>query len=178
MNKAVVNSIGIGSLWLIVVCTGLVGTAQAEEKLRVGVLDMRKVMMESKPGQQYRAELEKMVKERREKLTKEESGLKSLQEKFEKDKLVMNDKQKEQRQKEIDDKAAALQKALQEAQQQVSKRDSELSGEARNAVTEIIADVAKKEKLSMVVDRNQFVWAEEQVDITDQVAKAYEAKAK
>lgn len=173
VKRVVASMVVLGCLW------GLTAAAQAQDKVRVGMLDLRKVLVESKPGQRHRAEIEKMVKERRDKLTKEETAIKSLQEKLEKDKLVLTQAQKEQKQKEIEGKIADLQKVAQEYQQQVSKRDNELSGAAGAVVREIIADVAKQEKLVMVVDKNQagVYWVAEPVDITERVAKAYEAKA-
>src|SRR5687767_1469218 len=118
--------IGVVGLALVVVL-GVTAAAQAQEKLRVGVIDVRKILVESKHGQQSRAELEKMVKERRDKLGKEEASIKALHEKLEKDKLVLNEKQKEQKQKEIQDRVGALKKMSQDAQQEVGKRDTELS---------------------------------------------------
>lgn len=173
MKKVVASMAVIGCL------CGLATAAQAQDKLRVGVIDVRKVLVESKPGQRHRVELEKMVKERRDKLTKEETNIKSLREKLEKDKLVLTDVQKDQKQKEIEGKIADAQKLAQEYQQQVAKRDNELSSEASAIVREIIADIAKQEKLAMVVDKNQsgIFWVEEPVDITERVAKAYETKA-
>jgi outer membrane protein len=157
---------------------GSMAVVQAEEVLRVGVLDVRKVMVESKTGQQHRAELEKMIKERRDKLSKEEASIKALQEKLEKDKLVLTDKQKEQKQKEVEDKIGVLKKMSQDAQQEVAKRDGELSTKASGVVRDLINDIAKQEKLALVVDKNQSVifWVAQEVDITDRVLKAYEAK--
>jgi outer membrane protein len=154
------------------------GAAQADEKLRIGVLDVRKILLESKSGQAHRAELEKMVKERREKIGKEEAGLKALQEKLEKDMLVMTDKQKEQKRKEFDDRVGALKKMSQDAQQEVAKRDNEISGKASAMVRDIVDEIAKQEKVALVVDKNQagIVWVAEEVDLTDKVLKAYEAK--
>jgi outer membrane protein len=120
-----------------------------------------------------------MVKERREKLNKEEAGVKELQEKFEKDKLVLTDKQKEQKQKEFEERVAALKKLSQTAQQEVAKRDNEISGKASAIVRGIIDEIARQEKLAMVIDKNQsgIFWVAEEVDLTERVLKAYEAKA-
>lgn len=165
-----------GLLIAVALCVTTAVTAQ--DKLRAGVIDVRKIMTESKIGQQYRAELEKMAKERRDKLGKEETAIKALHEKLEKDKLVLNDKQKEQKQKEIEDKVAALKKMAQEAQQEMGKREAELSQKASASLRDVAEVIAKQEKFSMVIDKNQpvIVWVEEQVDITDKVMKAYDAK--
>lgn len=169
----------LASVLMVALAVGLMTGAQAQEPLRIGVLDVRKVILDSKPGQAHRAERDKLVKERREQIAKEEAAIRALQEKLDKDKLVLTDKQKEQKQKEINDKIAVFQKAAQEAQQDLAKRDNEALARFEAALRGIVGDVAKQEKLSFVIDRNQsgLVWVDEPVDITEKVMKAYEAKS-
>lgn len=157
---------------------GAVVGVQAQDKLRIGVLDVRKVVFESKPGKAHRAEREKLVVQKRDQLAKEEAAIRALQEKFEKDKLMLTDKQKEEKQKEIGDKIGAFQRANQQAQQELSKRDSEALSKIDAVLHGVVTDIAKQEKLSFVIDRNQpgMVWVDDPVDITDKVLKAYEAK--
>jgi len=164
---------------MVIGCLCGLGTAAQAEDKRIGVVDLRKVVIDGKAGQQSRAELEKMVKEKRDKLAKDDAAIKKLQEAYEKDQLTFTDKQKEQKQKELEEKMRAMQKTMQDAQQEVNKRENELSQKARAIVGDIIADIAKQEKLAMVVDKNQpgIVWLDEPVDITERVAKAYEAKS-
>jgi outer membrane protein len=171
-----VKKVVVGLTMAAALC--VTAAASAQEKVRVGVIDVRKVLVESKHGQQSRAELEKMVKERRDKLGKEEAAIKAMHEKLEKDKLVLNEKQKEQKQKEIQDRVGTLKKMSQEAQQEVGKRDNELSAKASSVLREIVDSIAKQEKLTLVIDKNQssILWVGEEVDITDRVLKAYEAK--
>jgi outer membrane protein len=163
---------------MVMASFAVAANVQAQEKLRVGIVDARKVLTESKAGQQNRAELDKMVKERREKLSKEDTAIKALYEKLEKDKLMLNDKQKEQKQKEIEDRFSALKKMQQEAQQEVGKREHEFTVKLVAVLREVVAGVAKQEKLAMVISKNQdsIVWVEEEVDITDKVLKAFDAK--
>jgi outer membrane protein len=170
-----VKNAAVGLLVAAALCAA--ATVSAQEKLRVGIVDISKIMAESKIGKEYRGELDKMTKDRRDKLGKEEAAIKALHEKLEKDKLVLNDKQKEQKQKEIEDKVVALRKQVQEAQQEVGKREAELSQKATVSLREVVAVIAKQEKLPIVIDKNPpIVWAEEEVDITDKVMKAYDAK--
>lgn len=166
----------VGLTMAAALCTA--AAVSAQENIRVGVLDVRKVLVESKHGQKSRAELERMVKERRDKLGKEEAAIKALHEKLEKDKLVLNEKQKGEKQKEIQDRVGALKKMSQAAQQEVGKRDNELSAKASSVLREIVDGIAKQEKLALVIDKNQssILWVGEELDITDRVLKAYEAK--
>lgn len=165
------------AVWGVLI--GAAAAAQAQDPLKIGVVDLRKVVLESKPGQAHRADRDKTIKERSDKLGKEDAAIRAMQEQLEKDKLVLTDKQKEQKQKEIAEKIAALQKASQAAQQEISKRDNEVLKKADALLHSIVAEIGKQEKLSMVVDRNQpgLVWIDAPVDITDKVIKVYETKA-
>ncbi len=162
----------------VIGCLGLAGAAQAD-KLRVGVIDVEKIQS-SKLGQQHRAEIEKMVKERQEKLGKEDKAVKDLNDKYEKDKLTLTDKQKEAKEQEIQQRLNALKKMVQDAQQQVRARETQIAGEADKVVGDIVNTIAKEDKRAIVIAKHQpgVFWVEEEVDITERVLKAYDAKAK
>jgi outer membrane protein len=168
----------VRSLIVMVGLLGAMATAQAEG-FRVGVVDVRKVLTEGKSGLQYRATIEKMVKERQDKITKEDVKLRALREDLEKNSLVLSDAQKEQKRKEIDEKVKLLRQMSRDAEDEVKKRESEILGAASKVLRGILDEIAKQEKVAIVVDKAQsgFLWAQEDVDLTEKVMKAYEAKA-
>lgn len=153
---------------------------QAQEKIRVGIVDGRKVLFESAPGKQFRAEMEKMVKDRQTKLSEEEKKIKALRDAAERDKLLLTDKQKEEKRQELEQKFADYQKMRQEMQKQLADHESGITREMSRRINDVVAQVAKEEKLTLVLDKSQptgIVWVEEPIDITARVLKAYEAKA-
>ena len=58
-------------------------TAIAADKPAIGYVDVRAVLLESKSGKLYKAEMEKFVKEKQTTLKKEEEKLKTLQQTLE-----------------------------------------------------------------------------------------------
>lgn len=159
--------------------TILTAPAYAQEGTRVGYVDLRKVMLESKIGKKNRAEIEKLVAQRKEQLGKEEQKLKALQEAYEKDQLILTEEQKKTRQKEFQEKAQAYQKLRAEAEQEVSKKDAEFSQKAVGDIREILAEIGKEKKLMLVFEKSQQpLYAEPGPDLTDAVMQKYDAKAK
>src|SRR3989344_1297901 len=154
--------------------------AVAAEPPAIGYVDVRKVMLESKTGKKNRAELEKMIKEKEGALKKEEQKLKAMQEAFQKDQLMMTDAQKQQKQKEFQEKAEAYQKLVRDAKQEVGKKDNEYTSRTLSEVRAIIADLAKEQKLSMVLELSEsgLLYADEKMDLTRKVMEKYDAKAK
>jgi outer membrane protein len=152
--------------------------ARAEPAPRFGYVDLRKVITESKTGKQGRAELEKLIKGRQEQLEKEAQKFRALQQDIEKNQLVMNEQQKKDKQKELQDKAQALQKLKAEADQEVAKKDAELTQKAYGELRAIVAELAKEQKLMMVFDKHaQPLYAEPGPDLTDKVIQKYDARA-
>ncbi|MEW6332426.1 MAG: OmpH family outer membrane protein [Pseudomonadota bacterium] len=154
--------------------------AVAAEPPAIGYVDVRKVLLESKTGKKNKAEFEKMVKAKEAAIKKEEEKLKSMQEAFQKDQLMMTEDQKKARQKEFQEKAEAYQNMVRNAKQEVGKKDNEYTSRAMTEVRAIVADLAKEMKLSLVLEASEtgLLYADEKMDLTPKVMEKYDAKGK
>lgn len=154
--------------------------AVAADQPAIGYVDVRKVLLESKTGGRNKAEFEKMIKEKESALAKEEEKLKAMQEAFQKDQLMMTEDQKKARQRAFQEKAEAYQKMVQNAKQEVGKKDNEYTARALSEIRAIVADLAKDMKLSLVlgVSESGLLYAEEKLDLTQKVIEKYDAKRK
>lgn len=151
----------------------------AEEPARVGYVDLRKVLIESKAGKHNKAEIEKLIKQKQEQLQKEEQKIKGLQQAYEKEQLLLTEQQKKDKQKEFQDKVQAFQKLQGESEQEVRRKDGEYSQKAIEEIRRLVADLAKDKKLMLVFERSaQPLYAEPGPDLTAEVLKRYDAKTK
>ena len=155
------------------------GLAQAADKPSIGVVDMRKVLTESKVGKRNEAEFEKLVNEKKAALQSEEQKLQKLQQDFQKEQMVLTDKQKEEKQKEFQGKVDKYRKMQSDAQAIVTKKQGELMGKSVDEIKAIVAGLAKEQGLAVVMDApgQSVLYAESGVDLTDEVIKKYDAKA-
>ena len=173
MKKSIVTLI-----LLAFALAGFSAGAGAEDGIKIGYVDMRKVVNESKKGQRSRAALEKMVKSRQAELQKEQKKLKDLQASLEKEALTMSDAQKKQKQQEFQQKVQAYQAKAADAQKELGGKDAEFTKQAVMEIKAIIADIAKQENLALVLEKNQqpVLYAQDGPDLTDKVIKKYDAK--
>lgn len=153
------------------------GWAQADE-VRIGYVDLRKVVTESKAGQRVKGEIEKTVKERRESLAHEEQQLKTLQQNYEKEKLLLSETQRQAKQKEFDEKLRAYQQSTAEAQREIERRETEFTRKALPQIRAIIRAVAKEQNLTLVFEKNEMpvLYAADGPDLTDKVIQRFDAK--
>ncbi|UCH53521.1 MAG: OmpH family outer membrane protein [Pseudomonadota bacterium] len=151
----------------------------AQEVFRVGIVDMRMVLVESQSGKRAKDEIEKFVKQKQDQIAKEEQQLKSLNEAYEKEQLLLTEEQRKKKQDELQQKFGALQKMSQDAQRELQQKDNEAKRKMIVEIRPIVEEIAKAEKVKIVYERSEqsVLYVEEAVDLTAKVLQAYDAKA-
>ena len=135
------------------------------------------VLAESNTGKQHRATVEKYVKDKQAALKKEEEKLNSLKQSIEKEALTLSDAQRQQKQKEFQDKVQALQKMAQDAERELQQKDREYTGKSIEIVRAIVAEVAKEEKVNLVIGRGEVLYGEEGMDLTAKVSQKFDSRS-
>lgn len=152
----------------------------AAEKPPLGYVDVHRVLLESKVGKKNKADLDKLIKDRKATLSQEESKLEAMQQAFQKDQLLMTQEQKQAKQKEFQDRVEAYQKMLKSAEQEVNTKDNEYASKSLAEIKGIVAQIANERKLTMIFGTSDvgLLYAEPDLDLTQQVIQRYDAKAK
>jgi len=150
----------------------------AADSVKIGYVDLRAVVLESKSGKQHKAEMEKFVKDKQAALKKEEDKLKALQQTLEKEMLTLTDAQKQDKQRGFQEKVQVFQKSAQDAEREVRQRDTEYTNKALEEVRKVITEVAKEEKVGLMLGKTEMsvLYAEEGMDLTAKVIKKYDSR--
>ena len=152
--------------------------AIAADKPAIGYVDVRVVLVESKAGKQHKANMDKFVQDKQTALKKEEEKLKSLQQTLEKEMLTLTDAQKQEKQRGFQEKVQTLQKSAQDAERELRQKDADYTNKALDEIRKIITDVAKEEKLSLVLGKTEMsvLYSEDGMDLTPKVTQKYDAR--
>lgn len=150
----------------------------AEDGVKIGYVDLRKVLTESKAGKQHKAEMEKLIKQKQDQLSKEEQKLRDLQQSLEKEKLVLTEAQRQEKQQQFQQRVQDFQRQRAEAQQELSQRDNQFTQRAVADIQDIIREIAKQEKLILVFEKNDMpvLYAADGPDLTEKVLQRYNAR--
>ena len=164
-------------LWWLM--AGLLVSAPALADLKIGYVDMRAVLFNSKAGIQFRADMEKLQHDKEANINKEQEKLKSMQQALDKDALTLTDSQKQEKQKAIADKYQDLQKMVVDARGELERKGQEYQGRSLEQLKKIVADVAKQEKVNLVLAQGQgeVLYADEGMDLTAKVTEKFDALA-
>ena len=147
----------------------------AHAEFKAGFIDMQKAIQSTKAGKNAKSALEKEFDKKKKSLQAQESELKKKAEDFEKKKMVLSDKVRETKGRELQQEMLKFREELQKSQLAMRQKEMEMTKPILEKMQKVIGDVAKAQGLSMVFERGQdsVMWAKADLDITDEVVKKY-----
>ncbi|HRS97720.1 MAG TPA: OmpH family outer membrane protein [Smithella sp.] len=167
--------------WALVlaVALGLVAAPAgiaAEGNLKIGFVDVGKIMRDSKAAKDARAIYQKDL-EAKKAILKEKSDKAASLEKDLKNAGQNSPGLKEKREK-LAQEIKELKRLESDFNEQLKKKDIEMTQKILADVQNILKQIAKNENYSMIFERRSALIASEGLDITDKVIKLYDAQKK
>jgi outer membrane protein len=172
--------------YVAVVMAVLAATAWAQQvpkaaeapKLPLAVIDVNVLVQDSAAGKEAISRMKKAQDEKvaqRKKLTEEAEA---LQKQLETQRVTLSDAKIAELQKQIEDKGIALRRFDDDAQQQLQEAQKKELDALEKQIMPIIQEVGREMKFQMIFNKFQsgLVYADEAVDITDQVLRRFNTK--
>jgi len=143
---------------------------------KIGYVDLQKAIQSTKEGKKARSQLEKEFKLKEKALKKKEDDLKKMSEDLQKKAALLSNDAKMKKQEEFQREMLDFRKKVSESQQEIATKERKMTEPILKKMAKIIADVAKKGGYTMVLEKREqnILWADNKVDITDEVVKAFE----
>ena len=144
---------------------------------KVGFVNLERMLREAPAAQRAQKKIEQEFSKRDQDLAKFAEQLKKMQEDLERNAVTMPESDRLRREREFGDRNREFQRRQREFREDLTqKRNEALSGVLENA-NRAIRQIAEAEKLDIVFQNEQVVWASPRIDITDKVIKALGALA-
>ncbi|MEX0798259.1 MAG: OmpH family outer membrane protein [Bacteriovoracaceae bacterium] len=153
---------------------------EAMANVKIGVVNIQQVITTIDEGKNVMKTLEKSFKSKQKEIKAEEQAIKKMQEDYQKQSSLLSDKAKANKENEIRQKIGQLQQKTMEYQKNIQGQEKQLKQPILEKLKPIIDQVSKNKKVAMTfeVSSSPVVYAQEQVDITKEVIKAYNSKHK
>jgi outer membrane protein len=142
----------------------------------IAVVDVQQMFEQSPKIADFNKKLQDQFKGRQQKLVAQQKALQEEVDNYKKEEPTMNQKQKESLQKKIAGDQSALSKDAAAFQEALSKEQSKTMKNVSTQLKEIIADIAKKNNYSVVLDGQAVIYKTDAVDITKQVSTEFDKK--
>ncbi len=160
---------------LMIIAVALIG-AKANADVKIGYVDMQKAIQTTKAGQKAKKDLEAEFEKRKKSLQSKEADLKKMGEELEKKAMVLSEDVRAKKQKEFQTSMMEFQQTVQKNQKEIQDQERKLTEPILKKLQTVIEDMAKKDNYTVILEKreNGVLWAQKELDITEQVVKAFE----
>jgi len=140
----------------------------------IGFVSLDRILREAPAAQRAQKKLEEEFSQRGQELSKTADQLKKLQGNLEKNAVTMSDSERQKREREFGDINRDFQRRQREFNEDLAQRRKEEFDGVLERANRAVRKIAEAEKLDIVFQNEQVVWASTRIDITDKVIKALE----
>lgn len=151
--------------------------AGAAGGLKIGMVDMQKILRESKNSLKVRTAFMKDVEKKQAAIATKEGEVRKLEEEFGRlDPAAMDARKKKGDQ--IKHEMRELQYLREDAEGELKRKEVEITQKVIGEIMLIVRNYARSERFTVILDRMAVITAEESIDITDRILKLYDAPKK
>ncbi len=151
--------------------------AWAQEKLKIGVVDIQRVISESQIGKAAKDKFQTQVKKVEADLLKEKQTVEKMKSDFEKKSALMNEEDRRNQEKEIQKRERGYGLSMRDYEQELRQREGEMTSEIFKDIVKIVSEMGKGEKFSVIFERSQVPYSDDAIDVTKKVIELYNGRA-
>jgi len=145
-------------------------SGQAVAEIKIGTVNVPKVMEMAPQAEQARQRLKREFEPREQKLLRQENDIIALEERLNKDRAIMKESQVLDLQRDINSKKRDYRRDRDEFREDRNIRYNEELSKLQEEVLAVIQKIAKNDRYDLILT-DGFVWASEEVDITNKVLR-------
>jgi len=165
--------------WLVVVTLALsVSFASAQERMKIGYIDVQRVIAESQSGKRAKERFQVQVKKAESDVQKERQDLERLKSDLDKKGPLLKEEERRSMEGDLQKRSVILQRTMNDYQQDLRQKESEIMSDILKEVEQIVNEVGKAEKFTLIFERSQIIYSDQGIDITSKVIETYNSRVK
>jgi len=164
---------------LLVTChLSLVTFSSAAELMKIGYIDLQRIVYESEAGKKAKSELDALIKSKQAVVDEKRKTLEKLKSDLEKQASALSPEARKAKQDEYEKNEREFLRFAQDSETELRKKDAELKEMIVKEVFELMDKIGKEEGYTMILDRSMVIYGNKEIDITNIIIKKYnESKA-
>jgi len=159
---------------LVLSCT----VALAQERIKIGFIDVQRIISESQAGKKAKDRFQAQVKKAEADVLKERQDLERLKNDLDKKGPLLKDEERRNLEADLQKRSVILQPTLGDYQQDLQRRNNEMMAEILKELDQVVTEVGKADKFTLILERSQILYSDQAIDITNKVIDAYNTRMK
>lgn len=150
----------------------------AAQSVKIGVFDPNKILTSSKLGQRLQDDLNKFRVEREATINKDGEELKRLVDQYKAGAENMSDERRETIEADLLQRRRDLERAAKDAEAELARRRQKAIRELEEQVQVVLQDYGRQNGYTLILQRDLVAFVPDTVDISDQIIRLVDARAK
>ena len=165
--------------WLVIAALALSASfASAQERMKIGYIDVQRVIAESQSGKRAKERFQAQVKKAEADVLKERQELERLKSDLDKKGPLLKEEERRNMETDLQKRSVILQRSMNDYQQDLRQKENEMMQDILKEVEQIVNEVGKAEKFTLIFERSQIIYSDQGIDITSKVIETYNSRAK
>ncbi len=141
---------------------------------KIGIIDAQKLLETTKKGKAITARIEKIGKEKQEKLQALQQQVKNLEKELMSP--ALNDEAREKKALELSNKKTEGKRFIEDSQRQMQMLAQKEMDKLKNEIHPIIQQVGKEKGLAVIMELTAVAYFDSTIDVTDDIIKIMDSK--
>jgi outer membrane protein len=163
--------------WTVFFILFFCGSALAQEKIKMGYIDIQKAIVESQPGKKAKENFQAQVKKAEGELLKEKQEIERLKGDLDKKTPLLKEEERRSMEKELDRRYLSYQRSMRDSQEELRQRENEMTGVILRELEKVVAEIGKNDKFTLILERSQVLYIDQGIDITNKVIELYNSRS-
>jgi outer membrane protein len=151
--------------------------ASAQNGVKIGYVDIQKVIAESEAGKRAKERFQAQVKKAESDVQRERQDLERMRADLEKKGALLKDEERRSLEADFQKRSVNLQRTMGDYQQDLRQKENEMMGDILKELEGVISELGKNEKFTFILERSQILFSDQGADITARVIEAYNNRA-
>jgi outer membrane protein len=147
--------------------------SHAADSMKLGSIDLQKVLNESETGKKAKSDLEALIKSKESGIEEKGKVIEKLKGEVEKQASVLSAEARKNKQDELEKLLRDYQRTVQDSQAEVKKKESELTDTILKDIRQTVEEIGREEGYTVIIEKGLVIYSDRNIDITDMVLKKY-----
>ncbi|MCX7635038.1 MAG: OmpH family outer membrane protein [Syntrophales bacterium] len=150
--------------------------AAASSQVKIGVVDMQRIIKDSKAAKAAREAFEKELEARRVQIEAKEKEVRNLEAEISRLDPSTSLEVRRQKADKLKQETRELNNLRQDTEEELKRKDVEMTQKIIGDIMTVVRNFARSERFTAIFERSVIMAADEAVDITDRILKIYDQK--
>ena len=165
---------------LILICFGLIASPAMAQEQKIGYVDLQKALNLSASGKEAKEQIKAKVQGYDVEVQQRQEELKKLKEDLEKQAMLLSPEARSAKERDYQQKVKDYQRFTKDIQETLQQTDADLTRKILESLLKVVQDYGKSGEYMMILEKTEssLVYADESIDITDEIIKAFDLLGK